>query len=287
MVSKLEKQWPDVKVNVKHNHPRDIDKRLMASPLLHGLTFGINNWKMGHEAHEQFTRLPELRDILLNNPQLRVLDIKTKYSWMTNGRAWPESERKAHIMNMPLQSSDRLPTLFELRFSGPDTYELDLAQCQLWGQCMDWSQLRLLDLGLSCPQHFFEQIGSRLVSLKSLTMGVRTGDRKYTHWKYGPMTCDSQSFEPVTRFLRSVPGLHELRTTELDTAASYVVPAIMESQGSLRTLSYHASMYPRYRQKPFPSVWKTAQLDELRRRTPDLVDLEIDFELEDGKWVGQ
>lgn len=285
VIAKLEKQWPNAKLIVGNHDRGDSDTRLLSSPLLYDLTFGINNWKAGDQTREQHSKLPELRDILLKNPQLRKLDIRTKYRWIQRKRGWPEYDTLPHLMHLPLLPTDRLPILTELRFSGPDTYELDLQHCQLLNQCMEWSQLHTLDLGLSCPQHFFEEIGGHLVGLKSLTMGVRTGDRKYEHRKYGPMTCED--LRPVNRFIESVPGLAELNITDLDAAAPVVVLTILESQQSLQTLSYHTSMHRSYQRRQLPHSWTTAQLDSLRQQCPSLSSLEVDFPLEDGKWVSR
>lgn len=91
---------------------------------------------------------------------------------------------------------------------------------------MDWSELRTLALGLSCPQHFFEEIGSQLIGLKSLTMGMGTGPRsnspwRNSPWESGPMTCET--LEPATQFIVSLPGLHELHITDLDAATETIV----------------------------------------------------------------
>ncbi len=283
VVAILEKQWPGAKLIVGKHDRRDTDTRLLSSPLLYALTFGINNWKRSDESQEQHSKLPELRDILLKNPQLRKLDIKTKYSWIQRQRIWPEYNTIPHLMYLPLLPSDRLPPLHELRFSGPDTYEFDLQHCQLLKQCMTWHQLYTLDLGLSCPQHFFEEIGGCLVSLKSLTMGIRTGGRGYEYRAYGPMTCGNLT--PVKRFIKSVPGLTELHITDLDAAADAVVPAILSSQKSLHTLSYHASMRRTYQRRKLTYSWTTPQLKSLHQQCPHLSNLELDFPLNNGKWV--
>jgi len=191
-------------------------------------------------------------------------------------------------MNLPLQSSDRLPPLHELTFSGPEPYEFDLSHVKLWSKCMDWSELRTLDLGLSCPQHFFEEIGSQLIGLKSLTMGMGTGPRssspwRNSPWESGPMTCET--LEPATQFIVSLPGLHELHITDFDAATETIVPTILETQNSLQALSYHASTNRRLDRRELPCTWTTAQLDELRQIAPDMLRLSIDFPLEGGKWV--
>lgn len=233
---------------------------------------------------DQKSKLPELRAILINSPQLKKLDIKTKYSWIPQHEIWSGDEAILRRLNLPLQPSDRLPDLRELRISGPDAYEFDLENCQLWSRCMDWSQLQTLDIGFSCPQHFFDEIARDLTSLKTLTMGIRTGDRKYKHWVYGPMTCEN--IGSVARFIEAVPNLRELHITDLDSGAEVVAPSILGSQKSLQTLSYHALMHRTYRRRKLPYAWTTTQLHELRQQSPDLSCLVVDFPLENGKWVG-
>jgi len=133
---------------------------------------------------------------------------------------------------------------------------------------MDWSQLRTLDLGLSCPQHFFEEIGSQLIGLKSLTMGIATGWREHSPWGSGPMTCET--LEPATQFIASLPGLHELHITDLHAATKTIVPTILETQKSLQALSYHMPTERRLNRPQLHSRWTTAQLKELRQKAPDL-----------------
>jgi len=231
---------------------------------------------------EQRSRLPELRNVLLNNTKLRVLDIRTQSNF-SRGMRGPGDHTKFRSMNLPLQPSDRFPPLHELRFSGSATYEFELSHAKLWSQCMDWSQLRTLDLGISCPQHFFEEIGSQLIGLRSLTMGIGTGPRNYVVWKFGPMTCDT--LQPASQFIASLSGLQELHITDLDAAAEKIVPTIVQTQTSLQVLSYHTSMHRRLEPKMLPCTWTTAQLDELQQRAPNLSRLSIDLPLEDGKWV--
>jgi len=283
VISKLEQQWPNSKLIVSNHDHNMTDTRLLSSPLLYTLVFGIRNRMRDHEIQEQNSKLPELRDILLESPQLRRLNIKTRYSWMQPIYQTEQIERR--LLNLPLQPSDRLPPLTELSFSGPDTYELDLEHCQLWSQCMDWSQLYTLNLGISCPQHLFSEIGPQLVGLKELTMGIRTGDRRYEHWKFGPMTCDHLML--VLNFIESVPDLYELNLTDLDASPDIVPLWIVDCQRSLQSLSYHASMHRSEDLREGPHAWDAAQLPYLRQRCPDLAHLLLDFPLVDGGWVSE
>lgn len=243
------------------------------------------NRTWGHERQEQISKLPELLSVLVRSPRLRNLDIRTKYSSI-DSRTIESDRDKPHLfrlMNLPLENQDRLPPLHALRFSGPDHYDFGPLHCKRWSECMDWSQLQYLDLGLSCPEDFFEQIGGSLRNLKSLTAGIRTGNRRYIHWKYGPMTC--RTLEPAKQFILSLAGLHELCVTDLDNATEMIIPVILDAKQPLRKLSYHVSMHRTYEWKERPCTFSISQLDDLHGRFPYLSWLRIDFPLINGKWV--
>lgn len=286
IIEKLEQRWPDVILSVDaHNHPIT-DKRSLYSPLLHSLSFCILNHTATVTATsqlEQYSKLPELREVLLRSPNLRKLDIKFEYNWMSRQVEWSGITASPHVLNMPLEPSDRLPPLQEFTFSGPpETYEFTLEHCQLWKQCMDWSRLRRLDLGISCPQHFFKHFGNSLTSLKSLTMGVRFGDRHYTHWAQGPLTCDGVLV--VENFIRCIPHLHELNITDFSSAFAEIFHLIGTRHRTLRKLYYHASINRTQRQHGNPDAvywWTAREITKL----PELRELTIDFLLLDGRWV--
>ncbi|KAL8696302.1 MAG: hypothetical protein Q9224_002865 [Gallowayella concinna] len=282
MIAKLEQHWPGVKLSVgSHNNP-NTDTRLLCSPLLHSLSFCILNHTATVVATDQlgqYSKLPELREVLLRSPNLRKLDIKFEYNWMGRRVHWSGITAEPHVLNLPLQPSDRLPPLRELTFSGPpETYEFDLKHCRLWKQCMDWSQLRRLDLGISCPQNFFEVFGGNLPSLKALTMGMRVGDRNYTHWPYGPLTCDNPS--RIKNFIQSLPPLLELNLTDLDLLVELFNFEIPGYHRSLRKLYYHASINRSDRSRHY--TWSESHLLALRDRCRDITDLTIDLPLVKG-----
>ncbi|KAL8784321.1 MAG: hypothetical protein Q9213_004030 [Squamulea squamosa] len=288
IIAKLEQDWPEIDLSVgSHNHPMT-DTRLLYSPLLRSLSFCVLNHTATVTATrqlDQYSKLPELREILLRSPNLRKLDIKFEYNWMDRRVEWTGITAQPRLLNLPLCSSDRLPPLQELTFSGPpETYEFNLEHCKLLRQCMDWSQLRRLDLGISCPQYFFQEIGHNLPSLKSLTMGIRTGDRYFTHWQYGPLTCNE--LHPVKTFLSSVCGLHELNITDLDHAARSISPVILQKHSGLRKLYYHASIdrhnARQRRPPPYSYEWTPKALNTLRIHCRDLRNLTIDFPLVKG-----
>ena len=188
VIMALEQHRPEVKVNVMVHDRPEIDKRLLLSPLVKSLSFGILNATATVGAtnqREQYSKLSELKELLVRMPNLQKLEVLFKYNWISRQVTWSGITADPRVLNLPLDKHDRLPSLQDLTFSGPDeTYEFDLENCQILTHCMDWSQLRVLNIGISCPQHFFEEIGSRLCSLKSLTMGARLGKRRHLHWHY-------------------------------------------------------------------------------------------------------
>lgn len=76
---------------------------------------------------EQYSKLPQLREVLLRSPNLRKLEIKFEYSWFDRNVKWSGFIARPHVLNLPLQTSDKLPPLQELTFcSPPETYEFTL-----------------------------------------------------------------------------------------------------------------------------------------------------------------
>ena len=194
---------------------------------------------------------------------------------------WKGKNATPRVLNLPLDPSDRLPTLHELIFSGnPNVYMFDREHCQLLRQCMDWSQLRCLDLGISCPLHFFEEFGGSLPKLESLTMGIRTSIRKLpsSNQPSGPPACDDSRI--AARFIESVPGLKELHITDCDPRLGVFASAVLTSQKSLQVLSYWAI-------NTLQGAWTMANIMDLCLSCPDLSSLHFEISLENGKWVNR
>ena len=213
--------------------------------------------------------LDDLKEVLLGATNLRSLAIDFESSF-------PD------CVHLPLQPSDRLPPLRALRIScRPGAYMYSHEHCRIFSQCMDWTRLRRLDLGITCSQYFFEEIGSHLSNLKSLTMGIVTG-------KHGELDC--RSLSDIVNFIQSL-DLHELRLTDHINATETMASAIVESQTSLQELSYlpylkrdHFS-FPLHVQPTH--MWEPSQLRELTLRNPGLSQLEIHVTLVEQKWVSR
>ena len=281
VISQLEQKWPNTNLIVSNHYRANTDTRLLSSPLLHTLSYGIfkNSTSVGYRAH--LAQLSELKEILLNHPNLRKLDIKFAHNWIPWGVNGSRDQAESLVLNLPINPSDRLPPLHELSFSGPpDLYCFDVEHCRLLSQCMDWSNLRRLDLS-NCPLQFVKEIGHRLVNLKSLTMGIGFGGQDRRYWPHGPLPgpLTNEDLEVVTTFIGSLRGLHELRITDLFDAAKTIAPEFSASLKSLQKLSYVSN-------KPL-GVWSKAHLLDLHQNCTNLSNLELDFRLTCGLWVSK
>ena len=129
----LEQRWPDVELRVGNYDRPELDTRLLSSPLLQSLSFCVLNHTTTLVATDQlaqYSYFSELREMLQKAPNLKELDIKFQYNWRRRRVDW--SGKTTRALNLPLESSDRLPSLHKLSFSGPpETYEFSLEHCQL------------------------------------------------------------------------------------------------------------------------------------------------------------
>ena len=269
IISKLEYQWPNVKLVISSFYHTHLDPRLLTSPLVYSLKYPMLDKLIETEGIPQrpqppYPSLPKLSKILLEASNLRSLGLDIMF-----GSNWA----KVASLKLPLQPSDRLPPLYALRLSdASETFGSDNEHCGMFSRCMDWTCLRRLDLGSSCPQHFLEEIGSRLSNLKSLTMGVEPD----ADWA-------SQSLTSVVKFIESLPGLHVLRLTDKTNAFETMSSVIVESQKSLQDFSYRDLL--RRDTDREVSYWEPSRLRELIVRNPELSQLEFDVPLVEQKWV--
>ena len=106
ILSILEHQWPDIKVS------------LQTSPLLRSLMFTAAPGPI--ETHDKLDcrcKISEPRNIMVNPPNHRKLGISIAPYCLISDVADPQ------ILQLPLKSTNRLPSLHELTLSDPpDTY---------------------------------------------------------------------------------------------------------------------------------------------------------------------
>lgn len=143
---------------------------------------------------------------------------------------------------------------------------------------MDWSHLRLLDLGINYPQHYFEEFGKSLPSLKSLTIVIRSGDsHSFPSGAQEPTTCNNVL--PIHRFLITIPALRELSITDFNSNFADIFEMIETKCQKLRKISYHASLS---RRRAHSSERLERALAELAKLL-ELRELTLDFPLVNGE----
>lgn len=255
----LEQRWPDLKLKVSNHNRPTFNSSLLATSLLHSLRVNVTPGNIDlYQPLDKHLKMSELKEVLVQTPRLQKLNI-----YFSEGALRRERANDLSLLQLPLDVSDRLPSLHELTISGhTDMYEWDLRHCELLRQCMDWSHLRQLDLGVGCPEHLFDQVGPHLYNLRSFKMGA---------------SCEKLG--PIIQILHNHRGLQELDITDLNSSTQILVPVILDHQTSLQRLSYRSVSYPRREH-----LWTMAQLRELRDQCPKLSHLEIDFLLVDQKW---
>ncbi len=185
VISRLESSWPDAKLFVTNNRrhkaaarDKNMDVRLLSSPLLYSLDYEVYYRQQLGEVMF-FSEFTKLKGIVLGSPHLRILYLKTRpepsMRWGYDlGEVptvrWDCDEPRP--LNLNLQPSDLMPPLHELMVSNHPPYFLTREHCRVWSHCMDWSQLRSLDLSKRCPHNFLEQLCGRVTNLKSLCMAA-------------------------------------------------------------------------------------------------------------------
>lgn len=100
VISRLEQQWPSVKLMANRHDRADDDSRLLSSPLLHSLTYSILNYTVtvtGTQQLTQYSKLPKLREVLFKNPSLKKLEIKFHYHRTGKGIDWENSTATPHL----------------------------------------------------------------------------------------------------------------------------------------------------------------------------------------------
>jgi hypothetical protein len=111
-----------------------------------------------------------LKACLLRARNLRVLTLHMK----SDGDLpdIPTSDHKDGEMNLQLEEGDRFPAIEELNlYDCYNSYYLSATHCATWVNCMDWSRLRVLDLGHWSPQYLLPALTSQVVHLKVLRFG--------------------------------------------------------------------------------------------------------------------
>ncbi|KAF2852949.1 hypothetical protein T440DRAFT_487950 [Plenodomus tracheiphilus IPT5] len=231
---KLHSTWPKLEIsvtvvdrqNVKSIAHRQMDMRLLSSPLLTRLTYVVYN--QGYQASlPSRSEWPKLTRALVAGGNVRVLRIQSQSDGEDYfGVKIVQDSEPEKLARLDLVPAIRLPQLEELsinsqRYYGASTYLWDTEHCLLLRDAMDWSRLRKLDFGADNPDVFFTTFTSRLPSLKSLRFEVN-------NW----------FLEPAVRFIESIDALESIHIDEVQKNIQPLWPAIMQHKASLKKLIF-------------------------------------------------
>ena len=279
LISTLEKQWPSVKLSAE-NHDRELtDTRLLSSPLLQFLSFGTVNGRTScgfSDGLAHYSKLPELKAILLMIPHLRKLNVRFRYNWRRRQIEWLGFTATPHI-------SDQIPALPISRLSGPDeTYENVESNCQLSIQCRDWGRFRGFAVRISYPHYLFDDMWD-CVHQKPLTIAEEVTDRREDWCTYLPRgDFTGKNLYTVVDFIEPIPDAEVPHPTDLDSAAAKIASAITETRHRFETFLSRA---PKTQSSSRYYEWTPEQLQHLHQQALELQHFKIEFTLLGGKWV--
>ena len=197
------------------------------------------------------------------------------------------ADGEAHFQHLQVDTSPnpsaKLPKLHDLTLEPYSrAYDIGRKPRHIWTRCLDFSQLRCLDLGIGCPGTFIEQLVGNVPKLRSLTLGIKHGVQDRRNF-----SCEDPRL--VERFIESVDSLHELSITNYCTDPSFLFAAMQKYYRSLEAISFHTPPDGRLHDGAhceLPPVWTVDQIMEVYDQCPNLSNLELDVALVEGQWVG-
>jgi hypothetical protein len=233
VLDKLHATWPDLELSVcvldrekaKNHVHRQMDIKLLSSPLLKSLTYSVYN--QGYRADQAArSEWPKLTQAIAEGGNLRVLSIDnsqdgTEYYGV---KIISDTENSGKLMRLDITPEIRLPaleefTLRENRSWGSPTYLWDDAHVHMLRNATDWSRLRKLDFGGDRPDAFFSAFTGGMPNLKALRFGAQDG-----------------SIGPAKRFIASITALESLDIGRAEVAIDALLPTIMDHKDTLREL---------------------------------------------------
>jgi hypothetical protein len=106
------------------------------------------------------------------NPFIKSLRLRGERTWEPSVAGVIPNDTPP-VSQLALEPDARLPPLEELGLTGPySTYMWDREYCLLFSQCMNWMNMRKLDVGTEYPLHLFSALVGRVPNLKSLRFGL-------------------------------------------------------------------------------------------------------------------
>ncbi|RMZ72424.1 hypothetical protein GMOD_00007406 [Pyrenophora seminiperda CCB06] len=242
---------------------KPMDRLLLSSPQLHSLemsiyfdSVGVCPLVMGR------SELQILKSCLMQGNSVKVLRLgledAEKNLWGKKIRSLGVENWEDGPLNFHWQDGDRFPALEEWAWTGLVQYVYSTQQLEMWRQCMDWTQLRVLDFGFMSLASLLplELLAGHVPRLNCLTVVIITSDRRHG------MDDPARSLLTFEAFLRSVPTLRKLCLGwEL---ISNCLPIILHHQGhALHELELNYSNCPR-------APWDSSECIDVLTKAPHL-----------------
>ncbi|KAF7672568.1 hypothetical protein GT037_009599 [Alternaria burnsii] len=226
--------WPQLELrvvtvdrqNAKNSSHRQMDMRLLSSPLLTELTYVV--YTEGSRVRELWrSDWPRLSQALAAGGNVRSLRLQNRqdFDGYDGPKIVPDTEPRK-LPRLDLASGLRLPRLEELtiedvRHYGDSIYLWDDDYCRMFLDSIDPSRLRKLDFGIDNPTNFFKNFAGLFPKLKTLSFGLlgREGTQ-----------------QPARMFLESLDALEHLDVSHSQYCIDDLWPAIEKHRNSLKTL---------------------------------------------------
>jgi hypothetical protein len=232
VLDKIQTAWPELELSVyvlnRHQSKvaeyRQMDTRLLSSPLLKSLTYNV--YRQGYQTRQLArSEWPRLTQALVTGGHVRALRLQSQ----ADGRYYREPKvldatEPEKLMRLDITPDMRLPALEELSISdlrdyGDSTYLWDEDHCRMLRDTMDLSRLRKLDFDTERPDAFF-----------TVFAGIMPG---LTHLRCGT---DNGSIGALRVFMESATALESLDIDGTAAAMENLWPTIMGHKDSLREL---------------------------------------------------
>ncbi|RYO39043.1 hypothetical protein AA0113_g11239 [Alternaria arborescens] len=226
--------WPQLELrvvtvdrqNAENSSHRQIDMRLLSSPLLTDLTYVVYT-EASHVGVPWRSDWPRLSQALAAGGNVRSLrlQIRQDFDGYDGPKIVPDTEPRK-LPRLDLTSGLRLLRLEELtiehpKLYGDSIYLWDDDYCRMFLDAIDCSRLRKLDFGIDNPMNFFQNSAGRFPKLKTLSFGLlgREGTQ-----------------QPARMFLESLDALEHLDVSHSQYCIDDLWPAIEKHRNSLKTL---------------------------------------------------
>lgn len=217
VLEKLHKTWPELDLSIcvlgrryaKDVIHRQIDEKLLSSPLLKSLTYEIiyEGYSSDSPMSPEWTKLTRA---ISSGGGLRVLRIKA-----TSGGVCGEEPDKA--LQLDVCRDSHLPALEEFTLDG-SFYHWDDEHSEMFARSVDTSRLHTLNFPTSMTASFFRAFKKQLPGLKKFRIG-RCG-----------------SGHVIADFVKSIEGLELLAIDGQAPAIDVLWPAIMQHKNTLKSL---------------------------------------------------